>query len=160
AVGDDRPLPGARGRDGAAAEARARVGSSGSEAAGCRGRTRPEARIYPLSVPRLLLLLLVAVALVAAGCGGDEEPATTETVTTTLPTVTSPGRAYWLRNGKVWPVARELETPAVAASALATLFEGPTAQEASDLAAKTAIPAGAIAPDVSIEDGVAHVETG
>ena len=46
-------------------------------------------------------LFLVALALVLAGCGDDSTEATS-TDTVTLP-ASSPGRVYWLRDGKVWP---------------------------------------------------------
>jgi germination protein M len=107
-------------------------------------------------VRRSLILLALVLAFVG-GCGGDEEASSTETVTTTPSTAA--GRVYWLRDDKVWPVARELETPAVAASALAALFEGPSSPEETDLTAVTAIPSGADTPDVAVEEGTALVDT-
>jgi germination protein M len=86
-----------------------------------------------------LALVLVALAL-AAGCGDDEEA--TPTDTTTAPVETTQVRVYFLRDGKVWPVAREVsETDTVEAAVQAVLL-GPTEQEAVDLGLVTAIPAG------------------
>ena len=79
---------------------------------------------------RLSLALLVALA--AAGCGST----TTVTVTTTktvTETVTAPAvkksvRVYFMRDGKVGPVARQLET-VDRASLLAAVAAGPTDEE-------------------------------
>ncbi len=53
-------------------------------------------------------------------------------------------RVYFLRDGKVWPVAREVETGSEPSTrfddTLAKLFEGPTADERQKLGAGTAIP--------------------
>ena len=103
------------------------------------------------------LLLAVVVALLLTGCDSDNQAASTETVTTTAPPAAAQGRVYWLRDGRVWPVARELESPAVAASALAALYEGPTVEEQSDLDFTSALPSGVSAPEVAIEDGVARI---
>ena len=102
-------------------------------------------------------LLAAALVILTAGCAGDDERTTTDTTTTAPTTQTSPVRVYWLRDGKVWPVARDVETPAVATAALGELFEGPTEQEA-DLGLTTAIPDGIEEADVSIEDGLAAVQ--
>jgi hypothetical protein len=103
-------------------------------------------------------LLAVAVAALLAGCGGDDDATTTETTTTTTPPVeTVSVKAYWLRDGKVWPVRREIEpTEAVAAAALAELQGGPTDEEAADLGAETALPEGTQFDGVTITDGVAR----
>jgi len=102
-------------------------------------------------------LLAVLVVLLAAGCGGGEEAAPTDTGTTAP--ATSEVRVYFLLDGKVWPVRREVEqTEAVATAALAELLSGPTAQEESDLGLTTAIPAGTAVESVSVESGVARVE--
>jgi hypothetical protein len=104
------------------------------------------------------LLLAVAGLVLLAGCAGDDEATTTDATTTTTPSLTADGRVYWLRDAQVWPAARSLDTPAVAESALASLFEGPTAQEETDLDFTTAIPAGSETPEVAIEDRVATLE--
>jgi hypothetical protein len=89
-------------------------------------------------VKRALLLAVAAVFLVA-GCGGDDNEATpTETTTVTLPAL-SGGRVYWLHDGKVWPVARQLPATDTADAALAELVRGPSAAE-QEIGLKTAIP--------------------
>jgi hypothetical protein len=78
-------------------------------------------------VRRLLPLLLVAAGLVLAGCGDDSSSETTTTAAETMPV-----RIYLLRDGKVWPVSREIEktgglrTPLLAEQ----LRLGPTEEEA------------------------------
>jgi hypothetical protein len=89
------------------------------------------------------LLLAVAVALLA-GCGGSDDAATAE------------ASVYVLRDGKVWPVAREVDGDSPEASALEALFEGPTDEEQEALGATTAISGGG--PTLTIEEGVARVE--
>jgi hypothetical protein len=102
-------------------------------------------------------LLLLTLGLVLAGCGGDDEA--TETNTVTLPVESTTVKAYFLRDGKVWPVARGagdiLEL--LPASALDALFAGPTAEEEDALAATTAISGGT--PSVRVEEGVARIES-
>ena len=95
---------------------------------------------------RLLPLLLVAafVATSVAACGGDEDEATTQ------------ARVYFLRDDKVWPVAREVEGGDVESAALEALFAGPTADEEEALEATTAISGGE--PTLTIEDGVASLQ--
>ena len=53
---------------------------------------------------RSALLLAVAVVLLAAGCGGGSSSESTTTAADTVPV-----RVYFLRDGKVWPVHREIE---------------------------------------------------
>ncbi len=104
-------------------------------------------------------LLLVAIVMLAAGCGGnDNEPSATDTGTTTTPAKTVTFRLYFLRDGKVWPVARTVqETQAVAAAALGELRRGPTEEEGADLGMSSAYPTEGTQPDsISISDGVAH----
>jgi hypothetical protein len=111
-------------------------------------------------VKRALLLAVAAVFLVA-GCGGDDTEATpTETATVTTPVVTSDVRVYFLRDDKVWPVARQVPaTKAVAGAALAALLAGPTDQETSDLNVSSAVSSSDFPDyDVVIEDGVAKVQ--
>jgi len=99
--------------------------------------------------------LLLAVVLIAAGCMGDDEPAATETATVTLPVESTTVKAYFLRDGKVWPVARGNGDiiDLLPAAALRQLFAGPTDDEREALGAATEVPGGE--PSVTIEDGVA-----
>ncbi len=90
---------------------------------------------------RLLLLLVVGVL---AGCGGSDDETTTQT------------QVYFLRDGKVWPVARDVEGDQVESATLEALFEGPTADEEEALDATTAIAGGG--PTLTIEDGVARFQ--
>jgi hypothetical protein len=77
------------------------------------------------------LALLAVVALASAGCGGGTTTVTvTQTVTqtgTTAPARKSV-RVYFMRHGKVGPVARRLDT-VDRASLLAAVAAGPTADE-------------------------------
>jgi Immunoglobulin-like domain of bacterial spore germination/Sporulation and spore germination len=84
-------------------------------------------------IVKRVLLLAVAAALLA-GCGDDT---TSETTTTTAETSTA--RVYFLRDGKVWPAARELPADDTANAALAELVRGPSADE-EELGFTTAIP--------------------
>ena len=68
---------------------------------------------------RRVFLLAGAVVLLLVGCGGDDESS-------------AQVRVYFLRDGKVWPVAREVEAANTAAAASA-LSDGPTEQEQTDL---------------------------
>lgn len=106
----------------------------------------------------LLALLLV---LLLAGCGGGDE-ATTDTdttTTTTAPAETTDLGVYFVLDGKVWPVHREVdETDAVATAALEELLAGPTDEEEVQLSFSTAIPDGVELESVSVADGVASVE--
>jgi immunoglobulin-like protein involved in spore germination len=74
----------------------------------------------------------VVVAALVAGCGGTKTVTVTrtETVTQTVtaPTQKSAVRIYFLRDGKVAPVGRELPSSARDAL-LAALNDGPTARE-------------------------------
>jgi hypothetical protein len=79
------------------------------------------------------LLFLVSLGVLAAGCGGGKTVTVTttetvvSTVTTTAPTRT-PVRIYFLRDGKVAPVARRLDSTTRDAL-LAALNDGPTDAE-------------------------------
>ena len=74
-----------------------------------RGRPRPETRGYSLAVKRAGFLLVVAIGLLASACG-DDSP--TETTTTAADTMAA--RVYFIRDGKVWPVYREIGTHGLA----------------------------------------------
>ncbi|MBA3374661.1 MAG: hypothetical protein H0U00_02405 [Actinobacteria bacterium] len=79
---------------------------------------------------RLLLVALVAVA-VLSGCGDDDETTPTETMTV---------KAYFLRDGQVSPVTREVEeTGDDLTAAVNALRFGPTELEAT-LGLTTALP--------------------
>ncbi|MGI8862448.1 MAG: hypothetical protein ACR2GV_06975 [Gaiellaceae bacterium] len=79
---------------------------------------------------RLLLVALVAVA-VLSGCGDDDETTPTETMTV---------KAYFLRDGQVSPVTREVEeTGDDLTAAVNALRLGPTELEAT-LGLTTALP--------------------
>jgi germination protein M len=110
-------------------------------------------------------LSLVALALVAAGClhdgNGTETVTVRETVTETV-TGTGPADApvaltvYFLRDGKVSPVLRAVETgPQIGAAAVRELLKGPGV---SDIDVDTAIPPGTQLESLTIEDGVASVD--
>jgi hypothetical protein len=107
-----------------------------------------------MTVRRVVLLGLLAllVGLVLVACGGDDESA--ETDTTPIPTESV--RAYFLRDGTVWPVRRDSPGDSLR-SALDALLRGPTEEEATQLEATTAIPGGTSLEDVSVADGVATV---
>ena len=100
-------------------------------------------------------------ALLAAGCDGDStsaETATGSTTATETEKATSSVAVYLLRDGKVSPVRRSIEsTPAVARAALTELLNGPTAHERAD-GLSSAIPDGTTLRDISLADGVATVD--
>lgn len=106
--------------------------------------------------------LAVALALVAlsAGCGGGDDEGT-GTETTTPPAETIAVRVYWLRDGKVWPARREVDTAGpvqnVAALAVGELLAGPTEQEEADLQFTTAITEADVQAQITIDGGVARV---
>jgi hypothetical protein len=104
-----------------------------------------------------LALALAALALVA-GCSGDGEEAGGGE-TTTGPALTAEARVYFLREGEVWPVHREIDTTGSEATAvIEALLQGPTAQEESDLDLSTAVPETDEDVEVTVEDGVAEVQ--
>jgi germination protein M len=106
------------------------------------------------------LVVLAAALLLLAGCGGGDDGAgTTDTQTTTEPAAeTTSFGVYWLLDGKVWPVLRDVdETDAVATAALEALLEGPTPEERDELFFETAVPDGLDVESVTVEDGVARV---
>ncbi len=94
-----------------------------------------------MTVARALIGLVVLALM--AGCGGDDE-------------TTTQARVYFLRDGQVWPVAREVEGDQVESAALSALFEGPTSDEQERLGVETAIPGGG--PSLTIENGIARFQ--
>lgn len=82
-----------------------------------------------------------------AACGGGGDTTSTETTATTETTETTPPettrlRVYFLLDGKVQPVARQVpKTQAVAGAALQTLMAGPTENE-RQLGLRTALRPG------------------
>lgn len=109
---------------------------------------------------RLAPLVSAVALLVPAGCGGGGEGAgTTDTGTTEPASETASVSVYLLLEGKVWPVARDVEeTDASARAALEALLAGPTEEEAEQLSLSTAIPPGVELESVAVEDGLARVE--
>lgn len=101
-------------------------------------------------------LLLVAAALLLVGCAGDDSAAE-DTSTVTLPGFGN-ARVYWLLDGKVWPVTREVQASDDATTAVMDdLVAGPSPQEQEELELTTAISAD-VTHAVSVENGVATVE--
>ena len=104
---------------------------------------------------------LIGLLLLLGACGGNgssttsgatETTSTTSATTTTEPETTAL-RVYYLLDGKVQPVAREVpKTQAVARAALDELANGPTASE-SDLGLTSEVPAGS--SGIAIENRVA-----
>ncbi|MBA2641776.1 MAG: GerMN domain-containing protein [Actinobacteria bacterium] len=110
---------------------------------------------------RAFALVVLAIALVVGGCGDDDGSTVTdtETTTTTAPAETADVRVYWLRDGKVWPAARDVDDSGdIESAAVEELLAGPTEQEETELEFTTAIPEDAENAEVSIADGVATVE--
>jgi germination protein M len=104
-----------------------------------------------------LLVALLALALLA-GCSGGEDDEDGGSATT-APVETTDVRVYFLRDGTVWPVLREVDASGgEAAAAMAALLQGPTDQEEADLGLTTAIPEGGEDAEVSIDEGVASLE--
>jgi hypothetical protein len=86
------------------------------------------------------LALMLVVVLLAAGCGGDDEATPADTGTTSMPAETTQVRVYFLRDGKVWPVSRDVAASSdreLTAEAMAQLFLGPTDREMTDLGLTT-----------------------
>jgi germination protein M len=107
---------------------------------------------------------LIALLLGLAACGGEDETTTTfdtdttfTTTTETTPEETTKLRVYFLLDGKVQPIAREVpKTQAVATAALGELNEGPTTSE-GELGLSSEIES-ALEASVGIEGGVAFVD--
>jgi hypothetical protein len=87
-------------------------------------------------VKRAALLLAVAIGLLASACGDDSPTETTTTVADTMA-----ARVYFIREGKIWPVSREIGTDRLPNSVLYEQLErGPTAEERA-LGFSTEVPA-------------------
>ena len=119
---------------------------------------------------RLYLPLIVALGLVAVACGdasNQAQPTSTSTATapssststtvTTAPPARSSVRAYFLRDEKVGPVARDATGVGTAAAALDALLAGPTAAE-KVLGLSTTIPPGTSRLGITIHDRIATVD--
>ena len=100
-----------------------------------------------------LVALVAGLALV--GCGDDDED-TTITDTTTTAVESARLRVYFVRDGQVWPVAREVGDILFDDIALDQLLRGPNEDEA-EIGLETALPED-LELDVTVEDGVATVE--
>lgn len=108
------------------------------------------------------VLLVLAFALALAGCdGGDSNHEQTEATATATPTAqqqTVSLHVYFVRKGKVQPVARQVpRTQALARASLSELFRGPDKRERDRLDLTSDIPAGAQSSELSIADGIASV---
>ena len=99
------------------------------------------------------------LVLLLAGCGGGDEATTTDTgTTTTAPVETTELGVYFLYEGKVWPVLREVDARDDAlTAALEALLAGPTDEEEVQFGFSTAIPEGVELESVS-EGGAPQVE--
>lgn len=103
--------------------------------------------------------LLAAIILLAAGCGSGGDATTETTTSTTLAGGKTDVRVYWLREGKVWPAQRAVESSdLVATGAVAELLAGPSEQEKRELEATTAVPDDVDNAELRIVDGVAHAQ--
>lgn len=137
---------------------------------------------FPVGVlrRRLYLPLFAALGLVAVACGdasnqaqptstssstststatstGTAPSSSTSTTVTTAPPARSTVRAYFLRDEKVGPVARDATGVATAAAALDALLAGPTAAEKA-LGLSSTIPAGTSRLGITIHDRIATVD--
>jgi hypothetical protein len=120
--------------------------------------------VMPMTGRIVTALSLIALLLGLAACGGDAEPPTTTfdtdttftTTTETTPTETTKLRVYFLLDGKVQPVAREVpKTLAVAQAALDELAAGTNPSE-GDLGLTS--DASADISGVTIDNGVATLD--
>ena len=98
-----------------------------------------------------IIVVLVLVVVTAAACGDDE-------VTPPANDGTSSATVYFLRDGKISPVRREIPAPLDDEhAALIKLLEGPTDDEAA-AGLVSAIPAGTEVLGVSLDRGVATAD--
>jgi germination protein M len=118
-------------------------------------------------------LPLVVLLVLGAGCGkssSSSAPSTSASRPTVTPTpgATTSGtetseattllRVYFLRNGKVGPVARNVPaTQAVGSAALQALGAGPTGEERAQ-GLRTEVSSAAAVTNLQIADGVATIE--
>ena len=140
---------------------------------GARER-RPAMALHRHRGAGLMLLGALVVALAGCGDGGDDARSTTTTGPTEATTTTaepaddtttttedapdqSEVRAYFLRDEKVGPVAREATDEAVGAVAVQAVLDGPTPAE-QDLGFSSAVPAGPTLLGIVIEGGIATVD--
>jgi hypothetical protein len=79
------------------------------------------------------LLPLLLVAALVAGCGDDSASDTSSTADTASVSV------YFLRDGKVWPVRRQVESADLPTAAHQALLDGPTQAE-RDIGLTTEVP--------------------
>jgi germination protein M len=106
---------------------------------------------------RVALALAALVAgLAFAGCSEDGGETTGTDTTTTTSVESARLSVYFLRDGRVWPVAREVGDVLLDDIALDQLLAGPNTDE-MQLGLETALPEG-LQADVTVEDGVATVE--
>jgi Immunoglobulin-like domain of bacterial spore germination/Sporulation and spore germination len=109
-------------------------------------------------VATCLRLSPIVAVLALVACGGGDGGESTAT-TTAPPAEKLTLRAYFLRDGKVQPVARELpRTTAVAGAALGLLAGGPTARERNDLGLTSALPEPG-GDRLELRDGVLHFDS-
>jgi germination protein M len=106
--------------------------------------------ILPMQTRIAIIVVLVLGVVTTAACGGDEA--------TPAPDGTSSTTVYFLRDGKVAPVRREiLATLDPKRAALIKLLEGPTDGEAAD-GLVSAIPVGTELRGLSLDGGIATVD--
>jgi germination protein M len=86
-----------------------------------------------VTVTRAALLLAVVAALLVAGCGDDSSSETTTAADMTSVSV------YFLRDGQVWPVRREVDETDLPNAAHQALLDGPTQAE-QDIGLTTEVP--------------------
>lgn len=103
---------------------------------------------------------LLAALIVFAACSGDDNDGAsdtgTDTATASVPSEARSVALYFLRDGKVAPVLRDVDTgPQVGTAAVNELLEGPVAD---DQGVETAIPSGVELESLGITNGVASVE--
>jgi Immunoglobulin-like domain of bacterial spore germination/Sporulation and spore germination len=110
---------------------------------------------------RIVSGLCLIALLALAGCGGATDTTSTQTTATltteatettnTTPPETTALRVYFLRDGRVQPVARQVtKTQAVALAALDQLYKGPTHRE-QQLGLSVDLPIAALEP--TLRDG-------
>jgi hypothetical protein len=111
-------------------------------------------------VVALAVVLLVALGLfLALAVWGGSGSGGVETGPVTTVGGKSDVRVYWLRDGKVAPVRRAVDTTGgVVNGTVAQLLLGPTKRERNELEATTAIPGDVTRAEVAISAGVAKVK--